>query len=89
MTEISPTPTPANLLSVTVLPSLAEVEERFVFFHYRRGSAFNRENLGWYFEQAVRNSCNKDLQAIIDARMLRCKSRNASDLYTTLDSCGK
>jgi hypothetical protein len=34
---------------------------------------FNQENLVWSFE-AVRNSCDKELQSIIDAKMLKYKA---------------
>ena len=40
---------PVNLLSVNSLPSLATVEKS-TLFHYKRGSAFNQENLVWSFE---------------------------------------
>ena len=65
----TPAGTPTNLLSVNILPPLAEVEKTMQFYH-RRGSPFNRENLVWTFD-AIRNSCDKDLQAILDAKMLR------------------
>jgi hypothetical protein len=42
-------------------------------FHYKRGSLFNQENLVWSHD-AVRNFCDKDLQAIIDAKMLKYKA---------------
>jgi hypothetical protein len=63
---------PINVLSATVLPSLKDIE-RSTSFHFKRGSFFNQENLLWTFE-AVRNSCDKDLQVIIDAKMLVYKS---------------
>ena len=62
---------PINLLSTNVLPPLSQVEQS-TFFHYRRGSSFNQQNLAWTFE-AIRNSCDKDLQAILDAKMLKYK----------------
>ncbi|KAI2510175.1 hypothetical protein MHU86_4207 [Fragilaria crotonensis] len=65
----TPEGTPTNLLSVNILPPIAEVEQTVRFYH-RRGSTFNRDNLVWSFE-AVRNSCDKDLQAILDAQMLK------------------
>jgi hypothetical protein len=61
-----------NLLSVSILPPIAEVEQTMQFYH-RQGPSFNRENLVWSFE-AVRNSCDKDLQVILDARMLKYTS---------------
>ena len=64
--------TPINLLSVNILPPLVEIETSMQFYH-RRGSTFNQENLAWSLE-AVRNSCDKELQAILDAKMLRYKS---------------
>ncbi|KAI2499876.1 hypothetical protein MHU86_14614 [Fragilaria crotonensis] len=63
---------PINLLSVNILPPLAEIERSMNFYH-RRGSTFNRENLAWSLE-AVRNSCDKELQVILDAKMLRYKA---------------
>ena len=60
---------PTNLLSANVMPRIEEVEKS-TFYHYKRGSAFNQENLAWSYE-AIRNSCDKDLQAIIDAKMLK------------------
>ena len=68
----SPAGAPTNLLSVNVMPPLSDVEKS-TLFHYKRGSAFNQENLVWSFE-AVRNSCDKDLQTIIDAKMLKYKA---------------
>ena len=68
----SPKGAPTNLLSVNSLPTLSDVEKS-VLFHHKRGSAFNHENLVWSFE-AVRNSCDKELQSIIDAKMLKYKS---------------
>jgi hypothetical protein len=56
---------PINLLSVNILPPLSEIERSMQFYHCR-GSTFNRENLAWSLE-AVRNSCDKDLQVILDA----------------------
>ena len=67
----SPLGKPINLLSTNVLPPIAQVE-RSALFHYRRGSSFNQQNLTWTFE-AIRNSCDKDLQAILDAKMLKYK----------------
>ena len=64
--------TPINLLSVNILPPIAEIERSMQFYH-RRGSTFNRENLAWSFE-AVRNSYDSELQTIIDAKMLRYKT---------------
>ena len=52
---------------------LIEDIEKSTFFHYKRGSAFNQENLAWSYE-ATRNSCDKDLQGIIDAKMLKYQS---------------
>ena len=63
---------PANILSATVLPSLADIE-RLTFFHFKRGSFFNQENLVWTYK-SIRNSCDKDLQVIIDAKVLKYKS---------------
>lgn len=60
---------PTNLLTASVLPRIEDVEKS-TFFHYKRGSAFNQENLAWSYE-AIRNSCDKDLQAILDAKMLK------------------
>jgi hypothetical protein len=68
----TPAGAPVNILSATVLPSLADIE-RSTFFHFKRGSFFNQENLVWTYE-AIRNSCDKDLQVIIDAKMLKYKS---------------
>ena len=65
----TPEGAPTNLLSVSILPPVSEVEQTMRFYH-RQGSAFNRENLVWTFN-AVRNSCDKDLQAILDAKMLK------------------
>jgi hypothetical protein len=65
----TPEGTPSNILSSNILPSLVEVE-RSTFFNYKRGSKYNQENLAWTYE-AVRNSCDKDLQAILDAKMLK------------------
>ena len=62
---------PVNLLSTNVLPPIAQVEQS-TLFHYRRGSSFNQQNLTWTFE-AIRNSCDKDLQSILDAKMLKYK----------------
>ena len=62
---------PVNILSATVLPSLADIE-RSTFFHFKRGSLFNQENLVWTYK-SIRNSCDKDLQTIIDAKMLKYK----------------
>ena len=64
--------TPINLLSINSLPPISDVE-RSTLLHYKRGSSFNQENLVWSLE-AVRNSCDKDLQTIIDAKMLKYKS---------------
>ena len=76
----TPAGAPTNLLSATVLPPLHEIEKS-TFFHHKRGSAFNQENLVWSFE-AVRNSCDKDLQGIIDAKMLKYKpSERFGPLY--------
>lgn len=60
---------PINILSASAMPPIHEVE-RSTFFHYKRGSSFNQENLSWSYE-AIRNSCDKDLQGIIDAKMLK------------------
>jgi hypothetical protein len=65
----NPAGTPSNILSSNILPSLKEVEKS-TFFHDKCGSKYNQENLIWTYE-AVRNSCNKDLQAILDAKMLK------------------
>jgi uncharacterized protein YfkK (UPF0435 family) len=54
---------------LNILLTLSEVESSF-FHHFCRGTKFNQENLLWSFE-AVRNSCNKELQAILDAKMLK------------------
>ena len=62
---------PINILSATILPSLEEIV-RSTFFHFRRGTPFSQENLIWTYE-AIRNSCDKDLQVIIDAKMLKYK----------------
>ncbi len=76
----TPEGTPLNLLSVNTLPSLFDVE-RSTLFHYKRGSSFNQENLVWSLD-AVRNSCDKALQAIIDAKMLKYKvSERFGPLY--------
>ena len=76
----SPDGAPVNLLSVNTMPPLSDVE-RSTLFHYKRGSAFNQENLVWSFE-AIRNSCDKDLQTIIDAKMLKYKvSERFGPLY--------
>ena len=68
----SPGGAPINLLSINKLPPLSDVEKS-TLFHYRRGSSFNQENLVWSFE-AVRNSCDRELQTIIDAKMLKYKA---------------
>ena len=61
---------PVNIvLSATVLPSLVDIV-RSTFFHFKRGSFFNQENVAWTYE-AIRNSCDKDLQVIIDAKILK------------------
>ena len=60
---------PINLLSTNVLPTIDQVEKS-TFFHFKRGNRFNQENLTWTYE-AVRNSCDKDLQSILDSKMLR------------------
>jgi hypothetical protein len=60
---------PSNILSSNVLPTLEEVEKS-TFFHYKRGTKYNQENLTWSYE-AIRNSCDKDLQAILDAKVLK------------------
>lgn len=65
----TPEGTPINLLSASSLPSLSLIQKSMQFYH-RRGSTFNRENLVWSLE-AVRNSCDKDLQVILDAKMLK------------------
>ena len=62
---------PINLLSTNILPPIAQIEQS-TFYHYRRGSSFNQQNLSWTFE-AIRNSCDKDLQAMLDAKMLKYK----------------
>ena len=62
---------PVNILSSIVLSSLADIE-RSTFFHFKRGSLFNQENLVWTYK-SIRNSCDKDLQTIIDAKMLKYK----------------
>jgi uncharacterized protein YfkK (UPF0435 family) len=68
----TPAGTPSNILSSNILPTLEEVEAS-TFFHYKRGTKYNQENLTWSYE-AVRNSCNKDLQSILDAKMLKYSS---------------
>ncbi|KAI2489482.1 hypothetical protein MHU86_25099 [Fragilaria crotonensis] len=60
---------PTNILSANIMPPIHEVE-RSTFFHYKRGTALSQENLSWSYE-AIRNSCDKDLQGIIDAKMLK------------------
>ena len=65
----TPEGAPINLLSASSLPSLSLIQQSMQFYH-RRGSTFNRENLVWSLE-AVRNSCDKDLQVILDAKMLK------------------
>jgi hypothetical protein len=65
----SPKGSPLNILSTSVMPSLAEVE-RSTAYYYRRGSKYHQENLTWSYE-AIRNSCDKDLQSILDAKMLK------------------
>ena len=60
---------PTNLLIASILPSLSEIE-RSTYYNLRRGSTFNQENLVWSYE-AIRNSCDRDLQNILDAKMLR------------------
>ena len=67
-----PNGTPVNILSSVKLPSLDDVEKS-TFYHFKRGTKHNRENLTWSYE-AVRNSCDKDLQAILDAKMLKYDS---------------
>jgi uncharacterized protein YfkK (UPF0435 family) len=68
----TPRGSPINLLSASSMPRLEDIEKS-TFFHYRRGSAFNQENLAWSYE-AIRNSCDKELQGIIDAKMLKYPS---------------
>ena len=63
---------PVNILSATVHPSLDDVV-RSTFYHFRRGSPFSQENLTWSYD-AIRNSCDKDLQAILDSKMLKYKA---------------
>lgn len=63
---------PINLLSASNMPLIQDIEKS-TFFHFKRGSAFNQENLAWSYE-AIRNSCDKDLQGIIDAKMLKYQS---------------
>jgi hypothetical protein len=58
---------PSNFPSLNILPSLAEVKSS-TFYNFRRGKKFNQEDLLWYFG-VVRNSCDKELQAILDAEM--------------------
>lgn len=65
----SPGGTPTNILSASMMPPIHDIE-RSTFFHYKRGSALSQENLSWSYE-AIRNSCDKDLQGIIDAKMLK------------------
>jgi hypothetical protein len=57
---------PINLLSATLMPRIKDIE-RSTFFHFKRGSTFNQENLAWSHE-AIRNLCDKDLQGILDAK---------------------
>jgi hypothetical protein len=57
---------------VNILPPLAEIERSMRFYH-RCGSTFNRENLAWSLE-AVCNSCNNEIQTILDAKMLQYKA---------------
>ena len=68
----TPAGAPINLLTTTVLPSLADVEKS-TFFYNKRGTAFNQENLSWTYE-STRNSCDRALQEIIDAKMLKYTS---------------
>jgi hypothetical protein len=76
----TPEGAPINLLSINSLPPLCDVEKS-TLFHYKRGSLFNQENLVWSHD-AVRNSCDKDLQSIIDAKMLKYKvSERFGPLY--------
>jgi hypothetical protein len=65
----TPGGTPTKILSYNIL-SLLEDVEKSTFHHYKRGSKYNQENLCWSFE-AVRKSCDKDLQMILDAKMLK------------------
>jgi hypothetical protein len=60
---------PVNILSATALPSLADIE-RSTFFQFRRDSLFNQENFVWSYE-AIQNSCDRDLQVIINVMMLK------------------
>ena len=68
----TPAGAPINLLTTTVLPSLVDVEKS-TFFYNKRGTSFNQENLSWTYE-SIRNSCDKALQEIIDAKMLKYTS---------------
>ena len=52
---------PVNIL-LAVIPSLADIE-RSTFFHFRRDSLFNQENLVWSYK-AIQNSCDRDLQVM-------------------------
>ncbi|KAI2489169.1 hypothetical protein MHU86_25427 [Fragilaria crotonensis] len=51
------------------MPQIYKVEKSTLFY-YMRGSALSQENLSWSNE-ANWNSCDKDLQGIIDAKMLK------------------
>jgi hypothetical protein len=65
----SPEGRPTNLLSTSILPLPSEIEELTLFYSWQ-GSLYCRENLSWTYD-AICNSCDKELQGIIDARMLK------------------
>ena len=65
----TPNGKPTNLLAASILPTLLEIE-RSTYYNLKRGSTFSQENLMWSYE-AIRNSCDRDLQNILDAKMLR------------------
>jgi hypothetical protein len=84
---------PFNLLTSACLPSLNEIEKS-TFHYFRQGTSFNQENLLWTYE-AIRNSCDRELQNILDAKMLRYKDNHRFGLFyfhelisqmTTVDS---
>ena len=65
----SPKGTPLNVLSASIMPSLEEVE-KLTADYYQNGSKYRQENLTWSYD-AICNSCDKDLQSILDAAMLK------------------
>jgi hypothetical protein len=55
--------------NASILPTLSKMECS-TYYNLRQGSTFNQENLVWPYE-AIQNSCNRDLQNILNTKMLR------------------